>query len=77
MKKDAPILVRGIDRSKDYRIICEKCGKDFGGTFAAIPEHKIHYIVCQPCQWGTFDNFLADWKAKIEEGRNDNRSRTI
>ena len=73
-KKDNPIFVRGIDRQHDYRVICEKCGKDFGGTFAAIPEHKIRYILCELCKWGSFENFLADWTARMEAGRNDTRT---
>ena len=60
-----------IDRTNDYRIICEKCGKDFGGTYAAIPGHKIHYITCQSCKYGSFENFLKEYQARLQEIENE------
>jgi len=64
------IMIRGIDRTDDYRILCEKCGKDFGGTVVARPGHKIHYIICQPCKHGTFANFLTEYNEKLNDLRN-------
>ena len=65
--KEPRIMIRGIDRTDDYRIICPQCGKDMGGTVAARPGHKIVSIVCEACKYGSWENFLAKWKADKEQ----------
>lgn len=70
--REGRIVIRGIDRTDDYRIICPKCKRDMGGTVAAREGHKIHEVLCQKCEHGTFANFLTQYQEKL----NDLRSST-
>ena len=69
--KEPRIMIRGIDRTDDYRIICPQCQRDMGGTVAARPGHKIREVLCEPCKYGTFENFLAQYKERINADLRD------
>lgn len=69
--KEPRIMIRGIDRTDDYRIICPQCQRDMGGTVAARPGHKVHYITCEPCKYESWENFLVQWKERVNADLHD------
>lgn len=64
-KRKKPIIIRDIDRSNDYRIQCEKCHRDFGGTVAAIADHSIRYILCPVCEYGSVENQMRAIETRL------------
>jgi hypothetical protein len=59
------IIIRGIDRTDDYRVVCEKCKRDFGGTVAAREGHAIRYVLCPSCEFSSFENQMRAIKARL------------
>ena len=63
------------DRTKDFRIICPKCGRDMGGTVAPRPGHKIRWVLCVACEHP--EGPRAHSQAIIARSENDDPYRDI
>jgi hypothetical protein len=69
-KQEGRIIIRGIDRTDDYRIICQKCHRDFGGTVAAREGRKVHHILCPQCEFGSFENQMRVIRERVNADGN-------
>lgn len=59
------VMIRGIDRTNDFRIICQECGRDFGGTVAPRAGYRIRFVLCPVCEFGSVENQMRIIKTRL------------
>lgn len=63
-------MIRGFDRTDDYRVVCPSCKRDMGGTVTARPGHKVVELLCAVCEFGSVENQMRVFRQRLNDSSN-------